>query len=122
MEPLEDRAEMLWSDLSAAALQPIEITEIVELFAVVRRGASSRVAAGRLGEAHAVVRLADAVIAGRRSLPPERSALVTVVAAYLCEPALSCRWFGYPVEDGESASIRARALGEFSLDIEGHLG
>ena len=122
MEPLEDRADALWSDLSAAALQPIDVAEIADLFDVVGRGAHTRALAGRLGQAHAVVRLADAVVAGRRTLSPERSALVVVVAAYLCDPSLSERWFGYSVEGRESASIKARALGEFRLDIEGHFG
>ena len=119
MEPLEDNAEALWSDLSAAALQPIEITEIADLFAVVRRGAHSRTLAERLGDAHAVVRLADAVIAGRQTLSPERSALVVVVAAYLCGPSLSERWFGYSVEGRESSSLMARALNEFGPGTEG---
>ncbi|MAQ95718.1 MAG: hypothetical protein CMM84_19600 [Rhodothermaceae bacterium] len=121
MEPLENKAEALWSDLSAAALQPIEVSEIADLFAVVHRGAQSRVLTERLGEAHAVVRLADAVIAGRRTLSPERSALVVVIAAYLCEPSLSERWFGYSVEGRERTLIEAHALDEFGPHMGDHL-
>lgn len=121
MENLEHTAEALWSDLSAASLQPIDVAEIADLFAVVRRGAQSRALAERLGDAHAVVRLAEAVIAGHQPLSPERSALVVVVAAYLCGPSLSERWFGYSVQEGESSSLRTRALNEFVPDIEGHL-
>lgn len=68
------------------------------------------------------MQLANAVIAGHRTLSPERSALVVVVAAYLCGPSLSERWFGYSVEGRESASIRARALAEFDSDLEGRSG
>ena len=122
MEPLENNAEALWSDLSAAALQPIDISEIAGLFAVVRRGTVSAETRLRLGDVHAVVQLADAVIAGRRTLSPERSALVVVVAAYLCGPSLSERWFGYSIDGMESSSFRARSLDEFGSDIEGRLG
>ncbi|PAP74806.1 hypothetical protein B1759_16645 [Rubrivirga sp. SAORIC476] len=122
MDNLEHAAEALWSDLSAAALQPIELSEIVDLFAVVTRGAESPEVASRLGDAHAVVDLAGSVVAGRRTLSPERSALVVVVAAYLCSPSLSERWFGYSVEVSETALIRARALAEFGTDLGGDLG
>ncbi len=122
MDPLENNADALWSDLSASALQPMDIAEIADLFAVVRRGASSRVIADQLGATHAVVRLADDVVAGRRSLTPERSSLVVVVAAYLSAPSLSERWFGYSVDGRELSLLRARALSEFGPDLGGDSG
>ena len=119
MDSPQGRAEGLWSDLTAAALRPINIAEIADIFAAVRRGASSRVLAEQLGRVHAIVRLADATIAGQQTLTPERSALVVVVAAYLCDPSLSERWFGYSVEAQESITLWARALGEFVPEMGG---
>ena len=119
MDSPQGRAEGLWSDLTAAALKPINISEIADIFVSIRRGANSRVLAEQLGMVHAIVGLAEATIAGQQTLTPERSALVVVVAAYLCDPSLSERWFGYSVGNQELLSLWATALDEFGPDIEG---
>lgn len=122
MDSSEARNEALWSGLLSVALQPMDLAEIADIFAVVRRGASSSVLAWHLGPAHALVRLADAVIAGSRTLSPERSALVVVVAAFLCRPSLCKQWFGDSAGSRELSWVKARALGEFGLDVEHYLG
>ena len=117
MEHPENRADALWSDLSAAALQPLDVSEIADLFEIIRHGARSRALAERLGQAHAVVRLANTAVAGHRTLSPERSALAVVVAAYLTEPALSERWFGYSLTRPESETFGRIACESYAADL-----
>ena len=117
MDNLEYRAGALWADLLAVSLEPIELSEIVDLFAVVTRGAQSAGVARRLGPAHAVVRLAAAVVAGRYGMDPNRSALCVVVGAYLAEPALSERWFGYSLDGREAADFAVHACAAYSFDL-----
>ena len=107
--PLDHTADSLWADLAAASRQALDPSEIAGLFAVVARGARSAAAARRLGPAHGVVRLAADVVAGRRVLGPDRSALAVVVGAYLAEPALSERWFGYTLDKYESDAFAGGA-------------
>ena len=111
--PLDHTADALWADLAAASRQPLDPSEIAGLFAVVARGARSAAAARRLGPAHGVVRLAADVVAGRRVLGPGRSALVVVVGAYLAEPALSERWFGYALAPAEHTALAGWAVAVF---------
>ena len=115
-DDLGAHADALWADLAAASQWALDLPEIVDLFAVVTRGARSASAARRLGPAHGVVRLAADVVAGRRTLDPDRSALAVVVGAYLAEPALSERWFGYALEPAEHAALVVRAARVFSPD------
>ena len=117
MDNLEYQAGALWADLLVVSLQPIELSEIEDLFAVVTRGAASQGAARRLGPTHAVVRLAAAVVAGRYTTDPNRSALCVVVGAYLAEPALSERWFGYSLDGPEAADFAVHACASFALDL-----
>ena len=114
---LEDKSDALWADLLAAALQPVDLSEIAGLFSVVVRASRSQAAADRLGDAHAVVRLAAAVIgSGRRPASPDRAAQVVVVAAYLAEPSLSERWFGYSLDGPGFVSLACRASEAFRSD------
>ena len=121
MDPLEDRSAVLWADLAAAALQPLDVSEIADLFAVIARVARSDREARRLGPTRSVVRLAAAVVAGRHRMGPETSATLVVVAAYLAEPALSDRWFGYSLTGPEGAAFASLAARAFAADLAAFL-
>ncbi len=120
-DPLGSKAEALWADLVAVSQAPVELSEIVDLFAVVTRGAGSAEVAHRLGPAHVVVQLAAVVVAGRYALDPDTSALTVVVGAYLAEPALSERWFGYGLTEPEDSMFASLARQAFALDVAAFL-
>ena len=116
MDYLEDRVEAMWHDLWAAAFQPQDPSEVAALVSTILRAAHSDEAACRLGQAHAVVRLAWRVLHGSSADPrltPERAAVLVVVAGYLAEPSLSERWFGYALDGLEFEAFAAMALGAY---------